>query len=173
MDKPFEHIVIDGSDGDTISRQSRVIVHGATCTPQPGRGAALPVVPSGRSVRILVDSGADEHVCPTDVAPGTLLRPTKGVALYGTRTAYLRLGPEGQSVDAEFSFTIVTSPILSWRKLVRQGPQFEAGPAGCKMSKGDRSVTLDDVKTFLVDVRAYTAVELKDADARLVAPVVS
>ena len=32
---------------------------------------------SGRNARILVDSGADEHVCPTDFASATPLGPTK------------------------------------------------------------------------------------------------
>ena len=62
---------------------------------------------SGRNARILVDRGADEHVCPTDFASATLLGPTKGSILYdaqvhvieahGTRTVHMRLGPEGQS----------------------------------------------------------------------------
>ena len=55
-------------------------------------------------------------------------------------------------------------------KLVKQGYRFEAGPTGCKMSKSDRSVTLDVVKNSLwVEPEAYMTVE---ADARLVAPVV-
>ena len=44
----------------------------------------------------------------------------------------------------------------------------------CKLSKADRSVTLDVVKKPLwVDAKAYTTIEgVRNADARLVAPVV-
>ena len=48
---------------------------------------------------------------PTDFASAALLGPTKGGTLYdaqghmieahGTRTVYMRIGPEGQSVGAE------------------------------------------------------------------------
>ena len=60
-------------------------------------------------------------------------------------------------------------------KLVKQGYQFEAGPAWCKMSKAHRSGTLDVVKNSLwVDVTAHTTAEGADnVDARLVAPVAS
>ena len=59
-------------------------------------------------------------------------------------------------------------------KLVKQGYRFEAGTTGCKVSEGDRSVTLEVVKTSLwVDVRAYTVAEgARNADARFVAPLV-
>ena len=58
---------------------------------------------------------------------------------------------------------------------VKEGYRFEAGPTWCKMSKEDRSVTLDVVKSSLwVDVRAYTTVDgARNADAKPVAPVVS
>ena len=59
---------------------------------------------SWRNVRILVDSGADEHVCPTDFRSAPL-GPTKVGTLndaqghmidaHGTRTVYMRLGREG------------------------------------------------------------------------------
>ena len=50
----------------------------------------------------------------------------------------------------------------------------DAGPTGCNMTKGDRSVTLDVVKKSLwVDAKAYTTIGgARSADARLVAPVV-
>ena len=58
---------------------------------------------SGRNARILVDRGADEHVCPTDFESAPPLGPMKGSMLYdaqqyvieahGTRTVYMRLGP--------------------------------------------------------------------------------
>ena len=112
---------------------------------------------SGRNARILVDSGADEHVCPTYFASAT--GPAKGATLYdtqghmveahGTRTVHMRLGPEGQSVGAEFRVTNVKTPIFSMGKLVKQGYRSEAGPTGCNVSKGDRSVTLDVVKNSL------------------------
>ena len=56
-------------------------------------------------------------------------------------------------------------------KLVNQGYRFEAGPTGCKMSKGVRGVTLDVVKnSLLVDAKAYTTIEgARNADPRLVA----
>ena len=89
----------------------------------------------------------------------------------GTRTVYVRLGLEGQSVGEESRVTNVKSPILSIEKLVKQGYKFEAGPIGCKRSSGNRSVTLDVVKNSLVD--AYTTSEgALNADARFVAPVV-
>ena len=57
---------------------------------------------SGRNAGILVDSGADEHVCPTDFASATHLGPAKGDTFYdaqgdmieahGTRTVYMKLG---------------------------------------------------------------------------------
>ena len=139
----------------------------------------------GAYARILVGSGADHHVCPTNFASPTPLKTTKNSSLcgaqghmieaHGTKTVYMRLGRQGQCVDAEFRVTNVKSPILSMKKLVKQGYQFEAGPTGCKMSKGDRSLTWDVVKNSLwVDVRAYTTAEgARNADARLVAPVVS
>ena len=132
---------------------------------------------SGRNARILVDSGADEQVSPTDFASASLLGFTKGGTLHdaqgrmvearGTRTEHMRLGPEGQSVRADFRVTSV--------KLVKQGYRYEAGATGCSLSKRDRDVTLDVVKISLwVDVKAYTTAEgARNADARLVAPVVS
>ena len=81
----------------------------------------------GRKARILVDSGADEHVCPTDFASATLLEPNKGgtfndaqghmIEAHGTRAVCMRLGLEGQSVGAEFRVTSVKSPILSMERL--------------------------------------------------------
>ena len=89
---------------------------------------------SGRNAQILVDSDADEHVCPTDLASATPLGSTKGSMLYGaqghvieahgTRTVCMRLGPEGQSVGVEFTVTNVKSPILSMKKLVNQGYKY-------------------------------------------------
>ena len=112
-------------------------------------------VSSGRNARILVDSGADEHVCPTDFASAAPLGLAKGGMLYyvqehmieahGTRTVCIRLGPEGQSVGAEFRVMNGRTPILSMGKLVKQGYRFEAGPTGCKVPKGHRSVALDFV----------------------------
>ena len=134
--------------------------------------------------RILVDSGADEHVCPKSFASAPPLGLVKGGTLHdaqghvieahGTRTVYMRLGPEGQIVGARFRVTNVKTPVLSTGKLVKQGYRFEAGPTGCNMSKGDRSVTLDVVKNSLwLDATAYTTAEgARNADARLVAPVV-
>ena len=117
------------------------------------------IAPSGRNARILVDSGADKHVCPTNFASATPLGPVKGgmlfdaqghmISAHGTRTLYMRVGPEGQSVGAEFRVRNVRTPILRKGKLVKQGNRFEAGPTSCKMSKGDRSVTLDVVKHSL------------------------
>ena len=135
---------------------------------------------SGRNARTLLDSEADEHVYREDFVSATPLRPTKGdtlhdvqgymIEVHGTRIVHMRPGPEGQSVDAEFRVTNVKSPILSMVKLIKQGYQFGAGPARCKVSKGDRSVTLDIVKNFLwVEVRAYTT----DEGGRPVASVVT
>ena len=93
---------------------------------------------SGRGARILDDS-ADEHGTHYD-AQGHMIEA------HGTRSVYTRLGPEGQNVDAEFRVTNVKSPTLSMEKFVTQGHWFEARPTGCKMSKEDRSVTLDAVK---------------------------
>ena len=66
------------------------------------------------------------------------------------------------------------TPILGIGKLVKQGYKFEAGPTGCKISKGDRSVTLDVVQNApWVDAKAYTTTKgARNEDARLVAPVV-
>ena len=86
-----------------------------------------------RNARILVDFGADEHVCPTDVASPTPLPSTEG-------------GNEGRSVGAEIRVTCVKSQILNMEQLVKQDHQFEAGPTGCKMSMVDRSVKLEAVK---------------------------
>ena len=115
--------------------------------------------PSGRDARLLVDSGADEQVCPTSFATATPLQPAKGgmhhdaqgqkIEADGTRTVCMRLGPGGQSVGAEIRLTNVRMPILNTGKLVKEGCRFEARPIGCKMSKGDRSVTLDVVKNSL------------------------
>ena len=84
---------------------------------------------SGRNARILVDSGADEHVCPTDFASATPLGPIKGGTLHdaqghmieahGTRTVYMRIGPDGQSMGAEFRVTSVKSPILNVEKFTK------------------------------------------------------
>ena len=59
---------------------------------------------------------------------GGMLYDAQGhmIEAHGTRTLYMRLGPEGQSVGAEFRVTNVRTPILSMGKLV------EAGPTGCK-----------------------------------------
>ena len=71
------------------------------------------------------------------------------IEAHGTRTVYVRLGLEGQSVGEEFRVTNVKSPILSIEKLVKEGYKFEAGPTGCKMSSGNHSVTLDVVRNSL------------------------
>ena len=91
---------------------------------------------SRRDARILVDSGPDEHVCPTDFAPATPLGPTKGGTLcdaqghmieaHGSRTVYIR--------RSEFRVTNVKSPILSMEKLVKQGYRCEAGLTLYKLS---------------------------------------
>ena len=101
---------------------------------------------SGRNARILVDSGSDEHVCPTDFASATHLGPTKGCTLqdtqghmseaHGTIIVYKRLGPGGQNVGAEFRVMSVKSPILSMEKMVKQGHLCEAGPTGCNLVQG-------------------------------------
>ena len=79
---------------------------------------------------------------------------------HGTRTVYMRLGPEGQNMGAEFKATNIKSQILSMGKFMKQGYKFEAGPTGCKMSRGNRSVTLDVVKnSHSVDAEAYTTAE--------------
>ena len=61
------------------------------------------------------------------------------IEAHGTRTVYMRLGPQDQSVGAELRVTNVRTRILSIGKFVKQGWRFEAGPTGCKMSKRDRS----------------------------------
>ena len=66
------------------------------------------------------------------------------IEAHGTRTVYMRLGPEGQSVGGEFSVADVNSPILSIGE-VGQGFKFATGPTVCKILKGNRSVTLDVV----------------------------
>ena len=71
------------------------------------------------------------------------------IEAHGTRTVYMRLGLEGQSVGAVFRVTSVRTQILGLGKLVKQDYRFEAGPTGCKMSKSDRTVTLDVVKISL------------------------
>ena len=125
---------------------------------------------SERNARILVDSGADEHVCPTDLASATPLRPATGSMLcdaqghlleaHGTRTVYMMLGPEGQNMGAEFKATNMISQILSMGKFMKQGYKFEAGSTGCKMPRGNRSVTLEVVKnSHWVDAEAYTTAE--------------
>ena len=64
-----------------------------------------------------------------------LLEPTKGSMRYDAQghvtesswhenCVHMRLGPEGQSVGAEFRVTSVKSPILSMGKLVKQGYKF-------------------------------------------------
>ena len=59
-------------------------------------------------------------------------------------------------------------------EMVKEGYNFEAGPTGCKMSRGNRSMTLDVVKNSLwVIAEAYTTAEgALNADASFVAPVV-
>ena len=97
------------------------------------------------------------------------------IEAHGTRIVYMKLGPDLQGVGVKLRDTNVISPVLSMGILVKQGYKFEAGLTGCKMSKGDHSETLDVVKNSLwVDVRAHTTAEgARNADARLVAPVVS
>ena len=77
-------------------------------------------------------------------------------------------------MGAGFRVTNVKTPVLSTGKLVKHDNRFEAGPTGCNMSKGDRSVTLDVVKNSLwLDATASTTAEgARNADARLVAPLV-
>ena len=65
----------------------------------------------------------------------------------------MRLRLQGQSVGADLSVANVKSPILSMEKVVKQGDKFEAGPTRCKVSRGNRSVTLDVVKKFSVGGR--------------------
>ena len=91
---------------------------------------------SGRNARILVDRGADEHVCPTDFASAPPLEPTNCSMLYEAQGhVNMRLGPEGQGVGAEFSVTNLKSPILSMEKLVNQVHKFVVGPTGCNVAR--------------------------------------
>ena len=88
------------------------------------------------------------------------------IEAHDTRTVHMRLGSEGQSVDAESS---------AWRSWPNKATSLMRDRRGCKMFKGDRSVTLDVVKSSLrVYVKAHkTANEARNADARHVAPVLS
>ena len=135
--------------------------------------------PIGRNARILVDSGAHEHVCPTNFASATRLGPTKGGMLcdahmidaHGTRTLYMRFGLESQSMVAEFRVTNVRVPTSSaWESWSNEATSWRARPIGCNTSKGDRSVTLDVVTHSLwVDAKAYTTIEgARNVDARFV-----
>ena len=58
-------------------------------------------------------------------------------------------------------------------KLVKEGNQFVAGPTECKMSEGDRSVTLDAVKNYLSLWGGRQGFHARNADASLVASVAS
>ena len=87
---------------------------------------------------VLVGALSGRGRTPTDFASAAPLRPTKGgtpydlqghvIDAHGTRTVYMRLGPESQRVGAKFRVTSVTSPLLSMEMLARQGYQFEEGP---------------------------------------------
>ena len=125
---------------------------------------------SGRNAQILVTFARRTSHQPL-LGGRSVLHDAQGhlVEVHVTRTVCMRLGPGGRSVGAEFMVTHVKSPTL-----VKQGFKFEAGPAGCKMSRGNRSVTLDVVTNPLwVDAEAYTTAEgALNADARFVAPVV-
>ena len=78
----------------------------------------------GESVKVLVDSGADEHVCPRGYASLAATSSTTWGTLYdaqgnvikatGTRTVYLRLGPESQLVSADVRVTDVQPQSSVW-----------------------------------------------------------
>ena len=84
----------------------------------------------------------------------------------------MRLGPEGQSVGAEFSVTSVKSPILSMVELVKQGYKFETDwvqdverESQCGVGRCEK-FSLGGPRSF------HDAEGALNADGRFVAPVV-
>ena len=133
--------------------------------------------------RILVDSGADEHVCPWDYAGGAVTGPALGGKLFdaqggeiergGTRRVYLRLGPEEKLVMVDFKVASVNCPILSLGKLLRQGYHVDAGPSHSSLKKGDEQVTMAVHRNSLwVDGIPFSTLDgAMSRDLAMVAPV--
>ena len=59
----------------------------------------------------------------------------------GMRTVFMRLGPEGQDLSAEFRDTNVHSPSSAWENLSSEASSSRQDLHGCKTSSGSRSAT--------------------------------
>ena len=108
---------------------------------------------------ILVDSGADDHVCPLSFAPfSKATRAESALPLYdvqgqplghhGVKTVDLELGGAdfgSATQPARITFVVgpVRAPLLSFGKLLRAGGKLESTPAGgMHLCKGTRRIPL-------------------------------
>ena len=113
--------------------------------------------PSGRNARILFESGADEHVCPTDLASATPLGADQGQhALRCTRTRGRSSWRENCVHEARTRRSERGCRIQCHKREITDPQHREVGQTGlqvrdrlCAMSRGNRSLTLDVVKNTL------------------------
>ena len=90
--------------------------------------------PNGLAGTLLVDSGADDHICHPDFAKefplkknaGLTLRDVQGKPLthHGTRHVNLSVGARGQRANIDFQIADTSDNILSLGKLSRNGFVF-------------------------------------------------
>ena len=87
-----------------------------------------------RAGTLLVDSGADDHICHPDFAKEFLLKKSAGVTVrdvqgnplshHGTRHVNLSVGTRGQRANSDFQIADISDNILSLGKLLRNGFVF-------------------------------------------------
>ena len=100
---------------------------------------------------VLIDSGADEHVCPMDFMQSVPLRKATGgimndaqgnrIPEHGTRDVFLRLA-HGRIAKVTFRVANVKNPILSLGRLIREGFDFALRGGSCTMSRGGEGIAL-------------------------------
>ena len=86
--------------------------------------------PRGPAGTLLVDFGADGHICHPDFAkefPGVTLRDVQGNPLshHGTRHVNLSVSTRGQRANIDFQIADISNNILSLGKLLRNGFVFK------------------------------------------------
>ena len=90
--------------------------------------------PRGPAGTLLVDSGADDHICHPDFAKEFPLKKSAGVTLrdvqgnplshYGTRHFNLSVGTRRQRTNIDFQIADISDNIISLEKLLRNGFVF-------------------------------------------------
>ena len=128
---------------------------------------------------VLIDSGADEHVCPVDFMTSVPLHKSTGGIMHdaqgncipeqGTRDVFLRLA-RGRIAKVTFRVANVKNPILSLGRLIREGFDFALRGGSCIMSRGGEGIALE-IHRNSTWLRAEAFATAAEAKASSIAPL--